>query len=340
MNKKYKSKIIFLLLLICLLTQCNSNIKDNNQRVLDSIFLSQYNSPKLLNIFLEKNSLITKVLDDNLIINIDYLLNFKTDSNSWCFYINELDGFKKNNYLFYLNYDYLNFIPNYDSLYYDLDLLVGATADYNIERCTNPNYYTNLFSEQFFNLPELRKNDSLYQKYFKDETNLKRLEKIINNMNVFKNFEITNFKQVDLLTKIVLITLIQPLSIDPNDIDFNLGYINENFRLNNIIKIKNQESLNYFKEEIEEEVYNDGNFVRIKWDKENKDFLKSNFNYIESDYLNPNIFYFYSYDDLKLIKIIIEIDEVKEIKIKIEYINKEYLWFNNKNVIFYPKILL
>jgi len=340
-----KKKIFFLVLIFLYLNSCvNLSIKKNDISQ-DSIFLKEYIDEKLLlNKFLQKTMLQTIILSNNLFVFIDYGLIKNINEGNWIFFIKEINSTNNRRNIYYSNNKILTTIPNYDSLYYDSELLnLGYYSiiwkdneKKNLDKSFN---YTKLFSERFYNLSELRKNDIEYQSKCKLDTSVNQIEQIINNLETFNNFNFNNEYQVDILKKILKLTQITILSINQNDVEFDCEYINNAFKMYDIKEISNIYELNNFKKQINEKSSPDieENMVKYKWLVLNKDFLKTKISEIEKDFNKQNIFYFYTVNDLKLFKFDIKFNENGKIKIEKNFINKEYLWFHYQNAILIPK---
>lgn len=321
---------MFCLIIFISCNTVNKHSNDKNKKNIDSLFLSSFFNEwsadyELLCKFYYEFPLVTRVLDNNLIINIDYILNNpEVKFGSWTFYINEYNNLQKINYLFYLDYYYDDFIPDYDSNYYDLELMKKPFITDK----------TDMFSSKLKNLHTLRKNDTFFQNNFDANlnNNVLRLCRIINSMDYFKGLNFKDYKKIEVLNNLVLLTCIQPLTLDESNIGRNGDYLYEAFRLDNVVKIENYKELEYLKGYLNDTQFPEKNKIYNIWSKANKEYLKTKIDLVEEDFNNEGVYYFYTMFDFKLIKITLDLEN--EISINLELLNKEYLWLNTENAIF------
>ncbi len=220
------------------------------------------------------------------------------------------------------------------------------------ESILGEDYYvkTKTLSKELYNLPYLRQKDSAFQNNMKQRSDIKKLEDLVNNIGITNKDNIdkrlltqsctNNYKSLyKIIKELFIITQMQTL----NSSCLSNSIYNNPLSFNNIYEIKNLYDLKMFNLLISDTVsYNinllckktvSDDFIPLReyWDLLNKRFLSEKINEIRKEIVKPNdtVSYFYSYPDLKLMKLKIIDTGNGKIKLEKDYINKEYLWMDS-----------
>ncbi len=207
---------------------------------------------------------------------------------------------------------------NYDSLDYDKEILQEISSN---------SYYKkiNSVSKSMYNIHKIRQSSIKYIDFFKKKDDeIKELEKIVNEIDLFQNFSIDNKLQVEVLKELIFSLRIIPIDInESNTYVFNRRL----FEFNLINQINTRQDFKIFENKLST-VPLDGFFPKLfaTWNNNNCLFLRKNIDKIEAAYKKHNVFVFYR--TIPTIKVFIyEINiENEKIKISENYINKNFYW--------------
>ncbi len=322
--------IILILILFCL--SCGNKqtpIKEQKTEVteneVDIIFLESFGTGN--------NSAKAYLKNYHLVINIDEKLvfnMFRVGAYSECFIKeygkNEIKRFFQiyDDYIFYLLRNKKTrkmdtALSNYYRTFIRADEEIIYKNEFNHDNET----FEHLLSEKFWNIPEVRK--PLYNKY-EPPNDIKKLEELVNELEIFENYEINSDYHNNILKKLLMLTQVN-LVMCSYPIDYNTWNIIEYLSSNeNIIELQGTNEI-YKLKELKDK--------RNKWQKNNIEFLQTKLKTIGQEINEPNIFYFLTCHDYKLFRFEVNIIDGK-IKLQKEYINKHFMqedpvWFFRKD---------
>jgi len=181
-------------------------------------------------------------------------------------------------------------------------------------------------------LQETRKSDKNNVKEceekLKQNHDLKQLEALLNELPYFKDFQFENKMQVSSLLnlfKFTQIALINSLYCYKDATDRSLLLKGTLIHL-----IKSDDEFNDFKNRVTDTIIPLKKSITEFWIINNLKFLHCKLEMIKKDFKEKNIFYFYTTPDFKLFRLEVLLDRDK-LKLKREYINRDYYWFNAFN---------
>ncbi len=284
----------------------------------DSIFISNQQIHNWLkDAFNKEEYLWHGILNDQIIY---YVVRDKHDFH---FFFKEIRQDHIRRFFYTFNDNALYFVPEYDSLHYDY------------QRVSN-NYYS-FVSSKFYKIPELRKKNKKYNEIIKNATDIKKLEKLVNEMTIFNNLSFDDDALIDLLKKMFIITQMQIINVSENE---KYVYYKVIFGIENAYEIKTKKDLEVFQKRLHDDysIYRLGIFNYFFFEKYSfnvKKNLQGKLKNIKKDYQYKSVFYFYTLNDFKLFRLKIKIENGKIFLIK-NYINSEYLWSSW----YYPDLFL
>ncbi len=318
MFKTYNIYIV-LLIYMCFCLSCEDNKLNYTEKQADSSFIM---AQKMDNYIKDKailgNCFVSKKIDEKIIFNIILI----DRGYSYCFIKEYGKTNVKRHYYVFDDYIYYYFTPNYildTSGITDYDILIENRGNYNNET------FEYLLSDNFWNIPELRKL------YYNDRTqpdDIKKLENLINNLKLFDNYEISSSYHNNILKELFILTQVNFLMYSGygNYYYDNMQSVDDIFTYKNVIQVKDTS-------DIKKRQWTPYKIMN-KWQKDNINFIMTKLEIIEKEIKEPNIFYFIT-DDNKLFRLEVNIINGK-IKLKKEYINKHFMqldpvWFFKKS---------
>jgi len=300
---KYFIHLVIILLSSC----CFQNSSDGTNDENDTIFFNRLKLPAYMEKSLKNESdlLWQTVINDKIIINIYDFVNRK-----YFLFIKEITCTKINRFVLESTDRLAYSIPGYDSLQDDLILLYDTSK------------IIHTYSSKLLKAHLLRFEDTTFQNNIKRTTDLKKLEEILNNLDVLQNFHLSDLQQVDIVKRLFILTQMQILKLNHycNTID-RLNFILRNF---DVEEIKTQKDLQKFRERLAMHPTDIDTVIKT-WKLQNQKYITTKLASIEKDFKRNNIFYFYEYNDLQVFKLEIKQKNGK-IYLKKEHINKEFNW--------------
>ncbi len=310
--------IIIVFILFCFACQNNKTIISEQQT--DAFFIETQDTTEDYAKYraIRNDFFFTKNINDKIIFNIIDIEFGHTE----CFIKEYCKDEIKRFYQVYDDYVYYHSVThyyNYTTSISDSDILEKNLTNY----CNKT--FEHLLSEEYWQIPELRKtlkNDR------KPPNDIEKLEDLINNLEIFEDYEIDSEYHNKILKELLILTQISFLMYPAYD---NLH--NDNMQLVDIIfntrgakEIKDTTYI--YKLEVPYLGCN-------KWEENNIKFLVTKLKTIQCDINKPNVFYFLTSSDFKLLRFEVSIIEGK-IKLKKEYINEHFIqpdpiWFFKKN---------
>jgi len=257
----------------------------------------------------------TQAYGNTLIVNIytagqGFYCLFKDYSTDTCFRIGSV--FNENMLYFF----------SYDSSDYDRTIIAN-----NID--------TRYLSSNLWNIYDLRKKEITTNRHFCENHDIKSLQNVVNKLPIFKNFSLKNSEQLYLLKSLLVLTQTKLLFSVQN---YSLEDYITNINYRGVIEIADEQDFNEFKTALQDSNSLVGEtLISHKWRLDNMHFLQSQLSFIEKDYLQPNIFYYFNYSEFLVFRFQININAGKIILEK-EFLNKEYKWFSPQYAI--PRVVL
>lgn len=290
---------------------CNDSAVNKHVREDDTIFITQNLEFNTVDISINIRLYWTNLISDKFIVQI-----IKRDGCVQPIMIKEI--YKDKLLCYYLEFNDANFynkIVKYDSLKHDRELI--SNLEFSSDEIESK------LSDTFYNLHDLRKSDTSYQSSLKKANDIYTLQKFINSSPFFIDFDLNNEKQVDILKKLFVLTQLELANYLNKYDEHEFVY----FRMNmlNVREISSKLDYKFFEENLDRRI--DRNKIFNKWFSANKNYLKSVLPEIKADYLNKNVFYFYTEPDFKLMKLMINNNSGK-IELSKKYFNPEYIWIH------------
>jgi hypothetical protein len=273
----------------------------------DSIFLKNSKIPDFVKrSYFEKTYLWSKTLYDQITVEITM------GKKEYYFYVKEIYENKLNRYLCKFDDHKLYFIPEYDSIEYDKNNIALSKFD--------------KLSADYCNIPTLRRNTSTFNENFKKADDIKVLENLVNQMEIFKNYDIETVFLNNLLKELFILTQVQILNLSEKERDFyNLRRIFNNANAHEISSDKDLQDFQKKLKSQEGKIYGADDVIYYKCSKDIKKDLLNLIPKIRAELKNDNVVYFYTTMDYKLFRF--EYNYINgKFKLKKEHLNKEYLW--------------
>ncbi len=245
-----------------------------------------------------------------IILNDKLILSFDNERHLFRFFIKEITPDSIRRFGFTIN----NVMPStfrYDSTLHDLI-------------CISKHNYSSI-SERYYNNPKLRKKIKKYNEALKIVLDIRKLEKVINEMEVFKNLSFEDELAIDILKKLFIISQVQIVNLPKKEgdhYDWNLV-----IEMKNVYEIKTKEDFDLFKKRLDEPALYEKNHPIYIYSSMIKNDLKTQIENIKKDYQDKSVFYFYTVNDYKLFRLKIKVENGKIFLIK-NHINGAYLWTN------------
>ena len=241
----------------------------------------------------------------------------------------------------------------------DYDSLTRAER----KQLINPRYGDSInFSNYFLNIHNYRIKNKKYEYYVENKikNNVDTFETFINNLKGLKVSNLTYLNKIDLIKNLFITIYIQSYFLEyGNAYPFTPFYV---LNQRNIRQIENEEDVVSFIELVNNDYIEDvplaksykeirqgylfnGEMayplyntdpkeqLKLHFTAENKKFLRKKTDTIKKDYLEDNVFYFYSLPDIKLFRLEIRFDKLKGYSLSGEYMNHQFIWPNFSDVI-------
>ncbi len=273
----------------------------------DSLFaLAQDLSEDEQNDIIYKTFIQTKIIEDKIVVCI------LPDDPFKHYFIKEFTSSGVNRFYckIYRNYYRCETEYDKDTTFSEKDYKILGNNHFNYRNLD----FEKELSDEFWNIPNLR----LIECNPIDFTNaIKTLEDLVNNLEVFENFDLDSKYHKKILNELLILTQIAQDYWDINHVECE--FVDFKFVYSRIIHINSKDEINELKKLLI--IENSEN----KWKKDNKNFIKNLLPQIENEYRSKNIFYYYTKPDLKLFKFTVDIIDDKIILEK-EYINWQYKW--------------
>ncbi len=159
---------------------------------------------------------------------------------------------------------------------------------------------------------------------------IKKLENLVNKLEIFDNFSLESEFHRRLLNEIFMLTQIGFIISQPS-CGFNGGEALSRVHSKYFIKlIKNRDDFYDFESGLSDESYTTFGDKKNKWQFNNSKFTMQYLPMIEKEYLMLNYDYFHTRNSFKLFKLTVGIID-NRIVLEKEYINKQYMWLDPNN---------
>jgi hypothetical protein len=206
----------------------------------------------------------------------------------------------------------------YDSIESDLETIaLRIYKEGNI-------FFLDSLSSSFFNIHKIRQKDTVFQNLFiKRNIEIKQIESIVNNMEIFENFSFENNIQMEILKELIFYFRISMIHCN----GFSSPVSHYIFDPRTMKQIKNENDFSEFLNRLDTSS-TDTTFLKILsyWEKNNHKFLLSNIQKIKDNYQKNNVIIYYSItNDLKVFIYTINLKN-GNILIEENYLNKDYIW--------------
>ncbi len=277
-----KNTFFFILILFLSYLNCNTTTKSNQaEEQQDSIFIASQNIyyNEIKNIAYSNDYFFIKNIGEN----IEFFIIKIENGFSYCF-IKEHNNNNiiKRHFIKFDDYVYYRGIEDYSdtaSMRKDFEIKMDNLQNYDNTNCEL------LLSPDFWEIPEYRLQGYSNRK---EPTDINKLEELINNLEIFKNYKIDSEYHNKILKELLVLTQINFLMSGAFSYDYdNMQSVDYIFTYKNVKQLVSVDELMYRKTDR----------VMNRWQNDNLNFLKTKIDIIQKELSKPNVFYFITDDD-------------------------------------------
>ncbi len=315
-----KKTCIFIIAIVLLFSACKNGktgyASDNVKKFAnDSLFLETQNLPEQIKDFALKGIYArTKIIEEKLVVHIIDII----DGNCYCLFKEYTNSGINRFYYVFNDRTVYAFIPEYNTKMTDMKILAKYKNDTS-DISSDDN--TNIFSDDFWNIPELRL--PYYKEKNKQLDDIKKLEDLVNKLELFNNFSFeTNFQNKILKDLLLTTQIVFPMWDNQVSVFFESTYP-AYYEEYGYIRSINPDNAKKTFDKVSAKNRVDIGYI---WINKNVEYVnKIDFNF-ETKNENEKIYYYYTDYDLRIFKFAVNLKKNK-IELEKEYLNKQFIYF-------------